>query len=205
MKLIKTVFPFCLMIVSANVLAETSNEEFEYRALPDITQIYDLEDDDNDGVINARDLCPDTQVGAEIDNDGCGSYFESSEKKELHILFANNSTEINPVFLGQIRQMAAFLKRYEGTSIELQGYASKVGNAKHNLKLSKERASHVRRALISNGIQPSRVNIVGHGDSEFSSDDSQVNHALHRKVVASVVGFKGNIKEEWHIFTKIKK
>ncbi|WP_017093204.1 OmpA family protein [Vibrio splendidus] len=205
MKLIKTVFPLCLMIVSANVLAETSNEEFEYRALPDITQIYDLEDDDNDGVINARDLCPDTQVGAEIDNDGCGSYFESSEKKELHILFANNSTEINPVFLGQIRQMAAFLKRYEGTSIELQGYASKVGNAKHNLKLSKERASHVRRALISNGIQPSRVNIVGHGDSEFSSDDSQVNHALHRKVVASVAGFKGNIKEEWHIFTKIKK
>lgn len=205
MKLIKTVFPLCLMIVSANVLAETSNEEFEYRALPDITQIYDLEDDDNDGVINARDLCPDTQIGAEIDNDGCGSYFESSEKKELHILFANNSTEINPVFLGQIRQMAAFLKRYEGTSIELQGYASKVGNAKHNLKLSKERASHVRRALISNGIQPSRVNIVGHGDSEFNSDDSQVNHALHRKVVASVVGFKGNIKEEWHIFTKIKK
>lgn len=205
MKLIKTVFPLCLMIVSANVLAETSNEEFEYRTLPDITQIYDLEDDDNDGVINARDLCPDTQIGAEIDNDGCGSYFESSEKKELHILFANNSTEINPVFLGQIRQMAAFLKRYEGTSIELQGYASKVGNAKHNLKLSKERASHVRRALISNGIQPSRVNIVGHGDSEFSSDNSQINHALNRKVVASVAGFKGNIKEEWHIFTKIKK
>ena len=205
MKLIKTVFPLCIMVVSANVLAETSDEEFEYRALPEITQIYDLEDDDNDGVINARDLCADTQIGAEINNDGCGSYFESSEKKELHILFANNSTEINPVFLGQIRQMAAFLKRYESTSIELQGYASKVGNAAHNLKLSKERASHVRRALISNGIQPSRVNIVGHGDSEFSSDDTQINHALHRKVVASVVGFKGNIKEEWHIFTKIKK
>lgn len=101
--------------------------------------------------------------------------------------------------------MAAFLKRYEGTSIELQGYASKVGNAKHNLELSKERASNVRRALISNGIQPSRVNIVGHGDSEFSSDNSQINHALNRKVVASVAGFKGNIKEEWHIFTKIKK
>ncbi|MEZ9515171.1 OmpA family protein [Vibrio splendidus] len=205
MKLIKTVFPLCLMIVSANVLAETSNEEFEYRDLPDITQSYDLEDDDNDGVINARDLCIDTQIGAEIDNDGCGSYFESTEEKALHILFANNSTEINPVFLGQIRQMAAFLKRYESTSIQLQGYASKVGNTKHNLMLSKERASHVRRALISNGIQPSRINIVGHGDSSFSSNDTQINHALHRKVVATVVGFKGNIKEEWHIFTKIGK
>ncbi|OED71677.1 OmpA family protein [Vibrio crassostreae] len=205
MKLTNTVLSLCFMVVSANALAENNEDEFEYRALPPVTQIYDLQDDDNDGVINARDLCPDTQIGAEIDNDGCGSYFESTEQKELHILFANNSTEINPVFLGQIRQMAAFLKRYESTTIRLQGYASKVGNAAHNLDLSKERASNVRRALISNGIQPSRVSIVGHGDSEFSSDDTQINHALHRKVVASVVGFKGNIKEEWHIFTKIKK
>ncbi|WP_435246938.1 OmpA family protein [Vibrio sp. nBUS_14] len=204
MKLTNTILSLCFMVASTNTLAENNEDEFEYRVLPSVTQSYDLLDD-NDGVINARDLCADTQVGAEIDNDGCGSYFESSEKKELHILFANNSTEINPAFHSQIRQMAAFLKRYEGTTIELQGYASKVGNAEHNLKLSKDRASHVKLALISNGIQPSRVNIVGHGDSDFSSDDTQIKHALQRKVVASVAGFKGNIKEEWHIFAKIKK
>ncbi len=205
MKLTNTVLSLCFIVVSTHALGNSNEGEFEYRALPPVTQIYDLQDDDNDGVINARDLCADTQIGAEIDNDGCGSYFESSEKKELHILFANNSTEINPAFLNQIRQMAAFLKRYESTTIELQGYASKVGNAEHNLKLSKERAANVRRALISNGIQPSRVNIIGHGDVEFSRNDTEINHALHRKVVASVAGFKGNIKEEWHIFTKIKK
>ncbi|MEZ8673589.1 OmpA family protein [Vibrio cyclitrophicus] len=205
MKLLKTVFPLYLMVASANILAEANDEEFEYRVLPEITQSSDLEDDDNDGVINARDLCDDTQMGAEIDNDGCGSYFDSTEQKELHILFANNSTEINPVFLVQIRQMAAFLKRYESTSIELQGYASKVGSANHNLDLSKERASNVMRALISNGIQSSRINIVGYGDTDFNSNDTQINHALNRKVVAFVVGFKGNIKEEWNIFTKIGK
>ncbi|MEZ9506123.1 OmpA family protein, partial [Vibrio cyclitrophicus] len=32
-----------------------------------------------------------------------------------------------------------------------------------------------------------------------------INHALNRKVVASVAGFKGNIKEEWNIFTKTGK
>ncbi|MGF1746265.1 OmpA family protein [Vibrio minamisatsumaniensis] len=205
MKLLKTVFPFCLMAASTNILAEPSKDEFEYRALPDIQQSYDLEDDDNDGVINARDLCIDTPLRAEIDNDGCGSYFESTEQKELHILFANNSTEINPVFLGQIRQMAAFLKRYRNTTIRLHGYASKVGNTEHNLDLSKERASNVRRALISNGIEPSRVTIIGFGDTAFDDQGTQIDHALNRKVVASVVGFKGNIKEEWHIFTKINK
>ena len=36
------------------------------------------------------------------------------------------------------------------------------------------------------------------------SDDTQINHVLHRKVVAYVARFKGNIKEDWHILTKSK-
>lgn len=112
-----------IMVTSSSAIAQQFNDEYAYLPTPKPEQIYDLQDDDNDGVINARDLCPGTPVVAEIDNDGCGSYFESSEQKQLHILFANNSTEINPAFLSQIRQMAAFLKRYETTTIQLQGYA----------------------------------------------------------------------------------
>lgn len=201
-----SIFSALLVLVSSTAVGQQFDDEYAYIPTPKPDQIYDLQDDDNDGVINARDLCPGTPVGAEIDNDGCGSYFESSEQKQLHILFANNSTEINPAFLNQIRQMASFLKRYETTTIQLQGYASKTGNAEHNLMLSKERASNVRRALISNGIAPSRINIVGYGDSASGGiNQDNISHALNRKVVASVAGFKGHIKEEWHIFTKIEK
>ena len=201
-----SIFSALLVLASSTVVGQQFDDEYAYIPTPKPDQIYDLQDDDNDGVINARDLCPGTPVGAEIDNDGCGSYFESSEQKQLHILFANNSTEINPAFLNQIRQMASFLKRYETTTIQLQGYASKTGNAEHNLMLSKERASNVRRALISNGIAPSRINIVGYGDSASGGiNQDNISHALNRKVVASVAGFKGHIKEEWHIFTKIEK
>ncbi|MDK9763214.1 OmpA family protein [Vibrio sp. D420a] len=201
-----SIFSALIMVMSSSTIAQQFDDEYAYLPTPKPEQIYDLQDDDNDGVINARDLCPGTPVGAEIDNDGCGSYFESSEQKQLHILFANNSTEINPAFLNQIRQMASFLKRYETTTIQLQGYASKTGNAEHNLMLSKERAANVRRALISNGIAPSRINIVGYGDSASGGiNQDNISHALNRKVVASVAGFKGHIKEEWHIFTKIEK
>ncbi|KDN30139.1 membrane protein [Vibrio fortis] len=201
-----SIFSAFIMVMSSSTIAQQFDDEYAYLPTPKPEQIYDLQDDDNDGVINARDLCPGTPIGAEIDNDGCGSYFESSEQKQLHILFANNSTEINPAFLNQIRQMASFLKRYETTTIQLQGYASKTGNAEHNLMLSKERAANVRRALISNGIAPSRINIVGYGDSASGGiNQDNISHALNRKVVASVAGFKGHIKEEWHIFTKIEK
>lgn len=201
-----SIFSALLVLASSTAVGQQFDDEYAYIPTPKPGQIYDLQDDDNDGVINARDLCPGTPVGAEIDNDGCGSYFESSEQKQLHILFANNSTEINPAFLNQIRQMASFLKRYETTTIQLQGYASKTGNAEHNLMLSKERAANVRRALISNGIAPSRINIVGYGDSASGGiNQDNISHALNRKVVASVAGFKGHIKEEWHIFTKIEK
>lgn len=85
-------------------------DEYDYRPTPLANQIADLQDDDRDGVINARDLCPDTPKGSEIDNDGCGTFVKSSQMQQLHILFANDSSSIEPAFLTQIRQMAEFLQ-----------------------------------------------------------------------------------------------
>ncbi|MCW1888872.1 OmpA family protein [Vibrio chagasii] len=71
--------------------------------------------------------------------------------------------------------------------------------------LSKERAANVRRALISNGIQPSRVNIVGHGDSEFSSKTpNQQPCPSPQKSLLPLPGLKA-ISKKKYIFTKIKK
>lgn len=183
-----------------------AQDEYEYRAVPEADQIADLLDDDRDGVINARDLCPGTSSRAEIDNDGCGTYIKTSEQMQLRILFANNSTTINPAFRTQIRQMADFLKQYPSTSIELQGFASKVGNAKSNMLLSQQRAKNVQDMLISYGVSHTRVRNIGFGDNNLSEKGTdKVSHALNRKVVATVVGHKGQVKEEWTIFTKIGK
>ncbi|MGF1712696.1 OmpA family protein [Vibrio kagoshimensis] len=201
----RIIFPLLALLVSVSTFASES-DEFDYVPTPIAERNYDLLDEDNDGVINERDLCPDTPARAEIDNDGCGTFLKTTEKMQLQILFANNSVDINPAFLAQIREMASFLKQYSSTSIELQGYASKTGNAEHNLQLSKTRAANVRRALISNGILSSRIEIVGHGDTGLENKGTdKISHAMNRKVVASVVGFKGNIKEEWNIFTTISK
>ncbi|USD33897.1 MULTISPECIES: OmpA family protein [Vibrio] len=196
-------------IISTAIIALTfsattyAEDVYSYRETPIANQVSDLYDDDKDGVINARDLCPETPLGADIDNEGCGTYVKSEEELNLHILFANDSSDIQPVFLTQIREMADFLKVYPSTSIELQGYASKVGNHNHNMELSKERAQEVESALINNGVSHQRIKIVGFGDTNLDdSGNDEITHAKNRKVVATVIGHKGNFKKEWTIFTK---
>ncbi|CAH1534318.1 MULTISPECIES: OmpA family protein [Vibrio] len=196
---------FTLSIFASASFAAT-NDEYDYMPTPDAQQIADLQDDDNDGVINARDLCPGTPVTSEIDNDGCGEYIKASEKMQVRVLFANDSDEINPVFRRQIRELSEFLKEYPSTSIELQGYASKVGGSSHNLDLSKRRANNVREALLRYGIDTNRVRIVGFGDTHLATEGTdEVSHALNRRVTAYVVGYKGEIKKEWTIFTTLPK
>ncbi|EGQ7904416.1 OmpA family protein [Vibrio alginolyticus] len=201
MKPVKILFALGMLAITQHVVAE---DEYEYRPVPNAEQIADLQDDDNDGVINARDMCPGTPEGSEVDNDGCGEYIKASDNMQVRILFANDSDEINPVFRRQVRELSDFLKEYPTTSIELHGYASKVGGSKHNQDLSERRARNVREALLSYEIEPSRVRIVGFGDTHLAQQGTdEVSHALNRRVTASVVGYKGEIKREWTIFTTL--
>ncbi|MCS0445852.1 OmpA family protein [Vibrio diabolicus] len=201
MKPNKILFVLSLLAVTQQVVAE---DEYDYRPIPGAEQIADLQDEDNDGVINARDMCPGTPEGSEVDNDGCGEYIKASDNMQVRILFANDSDEINPVFRRQVRELSDFLKEYPTTSIELHGYASKVGGSQHNQDLSERRARNVREALLSYNIEQSRVRIVGFGDTHLAQQGTdEVSHALNRRVTASVVGYKGEIKKEWTIFTTL--
>lgn len=198
---------YLLMSISA-VLTTPLNaqDEYDYISTPVANQIADLQDDDRDGVINARDICPGTPQGASVDNDGCGESISDSEERQLLVLFANDSYEINPIFSDQIQSMAEFLKKYQSASIQIQGYASKVGSPEYNLNLSKNRAYAVQNELLSYDVSPKRVTIVGYGETRLEAQgDDEASHARNRKVAATVVGLKEEVVEEWTIFTVIEK
>lgn len=197
------IVPSLVLSFSTMVCAE---QDYPYIDTPTAVQVSDLQDDDRDGVVNARDICPGTPRESQVDNDGCGELMRSEEVRQLKILFAHNSFEINPIFSEQIRTMAEFLKTYKTASIEIQGYASKVGTPEYNLALSKKRADNVQKRLISYGISRDRARIVGYGESKLESQgDDPTSHAINRKVTATVVGLKEAVIEEWTIFTTIKK
>ncbi|MFM2598030.1 OmpA family protein [Vibrio fortis] len=198
-------FYLLLPIVALSVNAADYQEE-DYIDTPEAEQISDLRDDDKDGVVNARDLCPGTPAASQVDNDGCGETVRSQEVRQLRILFAHDSFEINPIFSDQITTMAEFLKKYKTASIEIQGYASKVGSNEYNLELSKKRANEVQSEILQNGIAADRVRIVGFGESRLEKEgDDPTSHALNRRVTATVVGLEEQIVEEWTIFTTLEK
>ncbi|NVD06767.1 OmpA family protein [Vibrio sp. JPW-9-11-11] len=201
----KQLIPYALVAAIA-CAAAYAEDEYNYIDTPMADQISDLTDDDRDGVVNARDLCPGTPLAAKVDNDGCGVAITEQEERELRILFANDSYEINPIFASQIQTMADFLKQYQSASIQIQGYASKVGNPDYNLELSKKRAHAVEDRLLSYDIDPKRVAIVGYGEDRLEAQgDDETSHALNRRVTAKVVGLKEDVIEEWTIFTIIEK
>lgn len=195
-----------LPALTMTLFACSSQQEEDYIETPEAEQISDLQDNDKDGVVNARDTCPGTPEGSLVDNEGCGETIRSQEVRQLRILFANDSYEVNPIFSDQITTMAEFLETYKSASIEIQGYASKVGANEYNLELSKKRARHVEDELLSNGVDPSRVRIVGYGEERLESDGNDATaQALNRRVTATVVGLNEQIVEEWTIFTTLEK
>ncbi|WP_371833280.1 OmpA family protein [Vibrio sp.] len=207
--IVKSVSIFTLTSISiALSFTSQANEEDEYSYIdtPKAIQIADLLDDDRDGVINARDICPDTPEGAKINNDGCAELVKEQEELAMRVLFAHDSYEINPAFAEQIQMMADFLEKYTSASIQIQGHTSKVGPEAYNYNLSEQRANAVEEELLYYGIAPERVTIVGFGESRLEDEgDDEVAHAANRRVTASVVGLNEKVVEEWSIFSIIEK
>ncbi|WP_245879873.1 OmpA family protein [Vibrio gangliei] len=198
MKLKALVFSFLAL-----GLAACSNLEAEQP--PTAYHSRDLSDSDGDGVINARDLCANTRKNAVIDNDGCPSVIYSEEENKLHILFANDSTEIPAAYDKHIKNMSSFLEKYPQTHIVLNGYASPVGPAEHNKYLSIHRADNVYKALVAAGVSPDRIETIGYGDSDpVEADSKEEMMTLSRRVTASVVGMDSSVLESWTIYDQRK-
>ncbi len=187
-------FP-CLLLLAACATSVPND-------MPLAEQSKDLRDDDDDGVINARDRCPNTPHVAIVDNDGCPVYVANPEEGRIHILFANDSTNITTEYQSQIKEMSQFLTTHPATYIELKGYASPVGNSDYNVGLSQRRAQQVKESLLKHGIPPNRIKTIGFGDTQpVDAATTEITNTLSRRVTAQVKTSSNKVVEEWTIFT----
>ena len=81
------------------------------------------------------------------------------------ILFASGSSQLNPKARDLLKAMAAVLKRYSSTHIDVEGYTDTAGAAALNLRLSQQRARAVAEILLSEGVEPPRITTRGFGEN----------------------------------------
>lgn len=152
-------------------------------------------DSDNDGVPDSSDLCPGTPSTDKVDATGCSIFTEKEVNFTLKAQFANDSAEIKPEYRAEIADLAAFLKRFPGTDVEIGGHASNVGTAAYNLKLSERRADAVAKVLLNeHGISAGRVTVKGYGVTRPKVEgNTPAAHAANRRIEAVVTA---TIKEK---------
>lgn len=166
-------------------------------------QKHDLQDFDQDGVVEAREKCADTYLGATIDNYGCSSVKRIDDSIRLEVNFANDSSVVKTSDYAKIKEVADFMERFPGSHVTIEGHCSRQGGREYNQILSEKRAAAVAKILKNRfDIAEFRVAAVGFGfDKPVDAGDTKEAHALNRRIVATLSGTEQSTDMKWTIYT----
>jgi OmpA-OmpF porin, OOP family len=113
-------------------------------------------------------------------------------RDEVTVYFGNGKVSVDQQYISQLQALADKAKSIDGYMIEVKGYASAVGSAALNQKLSEDRASNVTAILLQKGKVPlTRMLAPGAmGESDQvggSSAKTKEGQAENRRVVVRVL------------------
>lgn len=109
------------------------------------------------------------------------------------VTFATGSYTISPGFRELLDRVAASLKQYPNSLVDVYGHTDTVGSAESNQRLSEQRAQAVANYLISQGVSSSRIRWMGFGETQLKvSTGDGVNEPMNRRVEIKIVPFDQN-------------
>jgi len=128
------------------------------------------------------------------DNKRFGELGDYNILGEATVYFGNGKTTVDPQYQPQLLQLAQKAKGITAYTIQVQGYASAVGSAALNQRLSSERANAVTAFLEQQGQIP-LTNMLAPGamgtSSQIDSDATAEGQAQNRRVVVRILQNKG--------------
>ena len=171
------------------------DKDDECPTVPGLPQFKGCPDTDGDGIPDKDDACP-TVFGLKEYN-GCpkpnevvaGEVTEHMRSVFFDFGKATIKSESNAALDAGAKLISA-----AGGNYLVAGYTDKKGNADYNLKLSRQRAQAVVKALESRGVKPEQLKSKGYGatKAEVPATASDAERQKDRKVVVSHVS-----DEEW--------
>lgn len=138
-------------------------------------------DDDNDSVVNRLDKCPKTSEGVEVNEDGCVATVQ------LQINFDSNSDNIKDLYSQEIAQFAYLLKQNTKLKATIEAHTDSRGNDEYNQKLSQQRANSTLEALKDLNIDASRLKAIGYGETQpVATNSTKEGRAKNRRVTGLI-------------------
>ncbi|TDJ63765.1 MAG: OmpA family protein, partial [Proteobacteria bacterium] len=139
-------------------------------------------DSDGDGVIDARDECPGTPAGVQVNAVGCPEVGEKILSLE-GVNFDTAKATIKPESETILNGAVTVLSDNASVHVRVEGHTDSRGSDAFNLKLSQDRAEAVVAYLVANGIDGDRLSAVGYGESApVAPNDTPENMYKNRRV-----------------------
>ena len=132
------------------------------------------DDRDGDGVPDKDDVCPDEAGDAA--NNGCPELPEKlitfMKGENSTLFFVVNSAVVTDESSAKLKILTDLLGTYTKVNVVIEGHASSDGSTAYNQTLSEKRANSVKEALMSMGVDASRLETIGYGETKPTEDNS---------------------------------
>lgn len=99
------------------------------------------------------------------------------------VLFATGQYDLLPIAKEKLNEVATALKDQGYKKVVIEGHTDSRGSAAKNQELSLQRAQSVKTHLVSQGMDPKKIEAVGLGqDRPISTNDTAEGRAMNRRV-----------------------
>lgn len=108
-----------------------------------------------------------------------------------NIFFDSGKSSLRTESIGELDKIKQFLNNSPTLRLQINGHTDNVGNATYNKILSRRRAQSVVNYLVQNGIEESRLSVMGYGQERpiVSNDDEEEGRELNRRTEIEVISF----------------
>ncbi|WOE75865.1 DUF2853 family protein [Alterisphingorhabdus coralli] len=125
----------------------------------------------------AEEAMPAADAAAAEIPDGAGVIAAEVEAKPmLTVYFDTGAAEVSPEFEAKAADLLAYLEANPEASVAISGFNDPSGDAELNAELSKNRAESVQAALVAQGVDEGRTDLVKPDDTtitEMTADEAR--------------------------------
>ena len=105
------------------------------------------------------------------------------------VFFAFDRSDLSEAARATLNKQAEWLKTYPAVTIRIEGHADERGTREYNLALGARRANSVKEYLISQGVNPNRIDTISYGKERPAVEGSnEAAWAQNRRGVTTLVG-----------------